>query len=87
VPDAPGAGAGPRIVYPFDGARFVIDPERPLSLQTLGIRVEGDAPNVDVRVDGTPLPANRTWALVPGDHVIRVHGSSASDSQVRFTVR
>jgi penicillin-binding protein 1C len=83
----PAGGTGPRVVYPFDGARFVIDPERPSSLQTLGVRVEGDGPKVEVRVDGVPLPRSRSWALVPGEHVISVHGAQASPDQVRFSVR
>ena len=82
-----GDPAAPRITYPFDGARFVIDPERPKALQLLDIRVEPDGSAVEVRVDGALLPRSRSWSLAPGDHTITAsHGKSAS-APVRYTVR
>jgi penicillin-binding protein 1C len=77
----------PRITYPFDGARFVIDPERPTSLQLLDIRVEPDGSAVEVRVDGALLPRARTWPLAPGTHTITARRGTSESSPVRFAVR
>ncbi|HVJ90704.1 MAG TPA: penicillin-binding transpeptidase domain-containing protein, partial [Labilithrix sp.] len=77
----------PRIVYPFDGARFVIDPERPIALQLLEIRVEQDASTVQVLVDGAPLSKERTWPLAPGSHTITARKGSHTSTPVHITVR
>jgi len=92
TPDEAGGGeprdpAGPRITYPFDGARFVIDPERPSALQLLDIRVEPDGAAVEVRVDGALLPKTRAWPLASGDHTITARHGSATSAPVRYTVR
>lgn len=66
-----------RIGHPRDGARFLVDPDRPRAEQSLAIRV--DAPTgadaVDVRVDGRLLarvgsPFVARWTISPGDHVL-----------------
>jgi hypothetical protein len=74
----------PQITYPFEGARFVVDPERPAELQLLEIRVARDTPSLDLRVDGTSLGRARSWPLRQGDHVLSL-GPSGS-SPVRITV-
>ncbi len=83
-----GGGAGQdgsaRITYPFDGARFVIDPDRPLDLQVLEIQAEPGA--IELQVDGKPLPKNRTWPLVEGTHTITIAGVIGA-APVHFTVR
>jgi hypothetical protein len=84
---ASGAGAGLRITYPFDGARFVIDPERPTSLQLLEIRVEPEGAGLDVRIDGTPLAKPRGWPLAVGTHTITATAGTTAAPPVRFTVR
>jgi hypothetical protein len=65
------------IGYPHDGARFVIDPERPRALQTVAVRVEAPrgAPSVRLRVDGRVVASAGTpyvvrWELTPGVHEI-----------------
>jgi penicillin-binding protein 1C len=77
----------PRITYPFDGARFVIDPERPSGLQLLDIRVEPDGATVEVRVDGALLPKSRAWPLAAGEHIVTARHGSVQSAPVRYTVR
>lgn len=77
----------PRIIHPFDGARFVIDPERPADLQLLEIRVEPEGTTVEVRVDDTLLSKTRTWPLAPGTHTITARSGSHVSSPIRITVR
>jgi penicillin-binding protein 1C len=67
---------GKRIVQPFDGARFAIDPERPPALQKLAVSTH--PPNAAVRVDGVPIGEDHMWPLVPGDHRIEVDGHAVS---------
>ena len=69
------------------GSRFVLDPERPASLQMLDIKVEPDAPAIEVLIDGKSLRARtRSWPLAPGDHAITLRGAGVSSSAVRFSV-
>lgn len=83
-----GAAAPLRITYPFEGARFVVDPERPPSLQLLEIRVEPNDPRVEVRVSGALLPDDRRWPLTPGAHTITARTKDGETAPpVRFTVR
>lgn len=77
--------AAPRITYPFDGARFVIDPERPSALQLLDIRVEPSSS--EVRVDGALLSKARTWPLTAGAHTITARSGAATSAPVHYTVR
>jgi penicillin-binding protein 1C len=74
IPDEPSSSTGTRIVQPFDGARFAIDPERPPALQKLAILTE--PPNAAVRIDGVAIGTDHTWPLAPGDHRIDVDGHS-----------
>ncbi|MBX3226192.1 MAG: penicillin-binding protein 1C [Labilithrix sp.] len=76
-------GAAPTITYPVDGARFVIDPDRPRDLQLLHVEAIGD----DVEVDGEKLPPTREWRLEPGDHVLTARRGATTSKPVRFTVR
>lgn len=69
------------IVYPFDQARFVIDPDRPRDLQALEIKV--DPRTAAVLVDGAPVGPSHQWKLTPGEHTITSPGARP----VRFTVR
>jgi hypothetical protein len=90
-PDVPAdeatTSAAPRITYPFDGARFVIDPERPSALQLLEIRVEPDGRDVEVRVDGVAVSNKRAWPLAPGAHTITAHRGRSEAAPVRYIVR
>lgn len=82
--EGPSAG-GAAITYPFDGARFVIDPERPIDLQRLVVTTE--PADAEVRVDGTRLPADHGWPLVAGHHVLTVLAQGKEGRPVRIDVR
>ncbi len=77
----------PRVTYPFEGSRFVIDPERPAELQQLEIHVEPDGASTEVRVDGALLPKTRAWQLAPGAHTITAQSGTVSAPAVHFVVR
>lgn len=92
-PAAPAILAGgegtPRILYPVDGARFAIDPERARAVQILAVplAVPDGTSEAALLVDGavvdtvrSPFVAN--WRLEPGDHVLSTRtgrGGDASD--------
>lgn len=76
----------PRITYPFNGARFVLDPERPGALQVLEVRVEPDARDVVLRVDGAPIKG-RGWPLAAGAHTLTAHRGAVAGPPVHVTVR
>jgi hypothetical protein len=86
-----GAGVAERgavaIVYPFDGARFVLDPERSAALQQLEIRVEPDDRALEVRIDGAPIPDRRSWAMTAGAHTITARLGAREAKAVRIQVR
>ncbi len=77
----------PRITYPFEGARFVVDPERPPALQALDVRVEPDGSAVEVRVDGVLLGKTRAWPLAAGAHTITARSGAHTSAPVHFAVR
>jgi penicillin-binding protein 1C len=94
-PDAPqavhGGDGSVRILYPADGARFAIDPERAAALQVLGVQlaVPPGAREALLLVDGevvdrvrSPFVAN--WPLVKGAHVL---SARTSDGDVSDTLR
>jgi penicillin-binding protein 1C len=85
--ERPSDPAALRVTYPFDKARFVIDPERPIALQLLDIRVEPDGRAVEVRVDGALLSETRAWPLAAGEHTVTAQRGSVASPPVRFTVR
>ena len=88
----PGAQAGTdgdrlRIGYPQDGARFILEPDRPLAQQSLMVRVEAKATagRVDLRVDGRVVssvgsPYVTSWQLTPGEHVLVAEGRGMTPS-------
>ncbi len=76
-----------RIAYPFDGARFVIDPERPRPLQLLDVTVAPSSPVADVRVDGVLLPVAHRWPLAPGAHTLVARSRYRESAPVRIEVR
>ncbi len=66
-----------RIGYPHDGARFLLDPDRPRAQQTIAIRIEAPsvAPHVQLRIDGQTIasagsPYVVRWELSQGAHEI-----------------
>ena len=76
-----------RITYPVDGARFVVDPDRPLDLQVVDVLVAGASGPVDVLADGVSVGAGRGWRLSPGDHVLEARSAGAASPPVRVSVR
>ena len=67
------------------GARFVIDPDRPRDLQVLRIQV--NANDAEVTLDGTKLPVTLEWPLATGEHtLVALRGAQAS-KPVRIVVR
>jgi penicillin-binding protein 1C len=75
------------ITYPADGARFLIDPGRPLEQQeiVLAARAPGDVRELTFEIDGRAFrrvrpPFTSPWVLVPGEHQLRVvdeHGRAS----------
>jgi penicillin-binding protein 1C len=66
-------GAALAIRYPRDGARFVVDPDRPRAAQAIPLKVDGPASSdallfVDGRLAGRGLSV--LWALERGPHAI-----------------
>jgi hypothetical protein len=99
-PRCPGAGAErsrgvPTIAFPFDGARFVIDPGLGAAQQQLAFRARATATERALRfvLDGKPLatvgaPYSAPWRLSPGRHVLFVETLGGMRSEpVRFVVR
>lgn len=79
----PGSSARPgslglRIGSPHDGARFTVDPARPRSLQSIGVRIEAPpgVREITLRVDGRVVgraaaPFVVDWPIAPGTHVLQ----------------
>jgi penicillin-binding protein 1C len=91
-PLCPSAGAtaaagGLRIGYPRDGARFLLDPDRPTADQRLSVRVEapGASGLVALKVDGrvvarAPSPYVVGWPLARGSHEMIAEGDGLAPS-------
>jgi penicillin-binding protein 1C len=69
------------ITYPFDQAKFVIDPDRPRDLQVLDVRTI--PPTAEVRIDDKPLPKSHQWPLAEGEHTITSPGAKPVHIRVR----
>ena len=88
-------GGALQIAYPHDGARFVLDPDRPRAMQAVSVRVTAPAGvrEIVLRVDGavaarghTPFVA--TWTLEPGEHTLLAEASGAGAAEpVHIAVR
>ncbi len=94
--EAPATSDGAvHITYPHDGARFVIDPDRPRELQALPVLVAAPAGvrEVTLRIDGaTPArlapPFSTTWTLAAGEHTFVAEAAGREGgSTVHVTVR
>jgi penicillin-binding protein 1C len=77
----------PRIAYPFDGASFLLDPERATDLQKLQIRLAPFDGPVEVRVDGKLIAPDLRWPLQPGEHTLVAESAGAVGPPVRIKVR
>ena len=69
-----------RITYPFDGSRFVVDPERDREHQLLDVRVDSGGRPFTVTVDGAPLAAPYTWPLAEGRHEIVARATASANA-------
>lgn len=96
-PDASelGASSGPLTIrYPLDGARYVIDLDRPKNAQVLAVSVvaPGGTPEVTLLVDGVPVdhqksPYTLRWPLAQGDHDLVARAGATESTHVRIHVR
>lgn len=82
-----------QIAAPRDGARYITDPDRPLSHQTVPVRVEGTAgARMRLFLDGAVVTSGRvgdalSFRLVPGEHVlVAEEESGARSAPVRVRV-
>jgi penicillin-binding protein 1C len=92
--DSLAGAAGPRIAYPLPGARFVIDPDRPLATQRLDVQIiaPARAREATLVVDGEKVarvgaPFDASWALREGEHELVAEVDGARSAAVRVTVR
>lgn len=84
-----------QIVSPLDGARFVIDPDRPRELQRLSITVasSGGRARVRLEIDGLPeveldQVQRLNWQLEAGDHTfVAVSDRGERSTPVHIKVR
>jgi penicillin-binding protein 1C len=92
--DVPRTGAPLRIGYPHDGARFLLEADRPLDRQSIAVRVEAASAVASVRltVDGR-VAANMAspfvgwWQLARGPHVLVAEAQGlAPSAPVRIEV-
>jgi penicillin-binding protein 1C len=82
-----GVDARPSIVYPLDGSSFLIDPERPIDLQALDIRVSPAGTKAVVTVDGVVLRDASHWPLHVGEHTIVAEVDHVSSAPIHVKVR
>jgi len=76
-----------QIVSPRDGARFVRDPDRPLSQQTVPVRIGGTpGTRMKLLVDGAVIARARVgdplaFPLTPGEHVVVAEDEGGARSE------
>jgi penicillin-binding protein 1C len=87
-PFCPGAPELPRsplsIVSPRDGARYLLDADRPAALQRVPLRIEGPTRR-QVFLDGKRVPSE-DLPMTIGTHLLRVESDQGVE-EVRFSVR
>jgi penicillin-binding protein 1C len=92
--DPPRDGDGAlHIAYPHDGARFLLDPDRPRALQAVSVLVstETGTREVTLRVDGAApvllrAPFTHLWVMEPGDHTFAAEANGRT-ATVHVSVR
>jgi penicillin-binding protein 1C len=88
---APATARRPRITNPVNGAVFALDPDIPLTRQTMGVSVAGSVAGHRLRLgarDLGPADARPQLAAVPGRHRLAlVDVSGRVIDRVLFTVR
>jgi penicillin-binding protein 1C len=92
--DTADAGDAVRITYPHDGARFLLDPERPAELSAIPVLVAAppSVRAVILRVDGVVVatlapPFSTSWRLVAGQHAFQVEAAGHASAEAHITVR
>jgi len=70
-------GGTVRITYPVDGARFLLEPHRPATVQRPPLAAIPVAPDLRWTIDGEPAA---TWVPTPGTHRVVVARGEASDA-------
>jgi penicillin-binding protein 1C len=84
LPDAAAAAppAGLSIAYPVDGARFVLDPDRPASQQRPPLQALPTDPRVSFTIDDKPAA---DFEPAPGRHVVRARlGDLAAEHEIFY---
>lgn len=86
--------AGPRLLSPSPGGRYLIDPSFSRRYQALPLKavVPPDAQDVVWMVDGKPFatvdwPYRSLWALAEGEHTFQVVADGRASAVARITVR
>lgn len=95
VPDNAGSSSTLAILTPADGARFVLDPDRPRELQRLQIAVSAEAwqgrPQLEINGDSLvalDVSLRFDWLMQPGEHVfVAVSEKGERSAPVRVSVR
>jgi penicillin-binding protein 1C len=91
-PPSSGASSQPAVLFPADGARFVLDPALATSAQRLVLRARAAAGRVAFLLDGHKIaeagpPWAVEWPLAAGKHALRVKSADGSSSEtVSFEV-
>jgi penicillin-binding protein 1C len=97
-PHCPRRGAAwarkPRVTSPADNTRYLVDPSRPRTYQTLPLRavVHGAVDRVTWVVDGKPYrtvrwPFSAQWTLSEGTHTVAVVANGRSSDEVEIVVK
>jgi penicillin-binding protein 1C len=67
---------GVRIVSPLNGARFILEPHRPATLQRPNLTALPAADDITWTIDNTPADQ---WTPKPGTHTVRATRGTATD--------
>lgn len=89
--DIAGVAEG-RVVYPFEGARFLYDPAVASAQQGVVLRAAADTTAVTFFVDGQAVGRSRKpyavpWLLTPGAHTVRIEADGRQSPLVHFSVQ
>ncbi|HMR05823.1 MAG TPA: penicillin-binding protein 1C [Polyangiaceae bacterium] len=79
---------GVRILFPYDGARFVRDPGLAAAQQRVQVRLQSGVSDYELSLDGRRIASGRgapSFALSPGSHQLRLQAGGQVHS-VRFDV-
>ena len=85
------ASGAPRVTFPREHQRFVIDPDGP-ARQEIVLAAEASAKTVRFELDGRPSaelrpPFRLPWRLTPGEHRVEVVADGRRSAVTTFSVR